>query len=452
MNLYVSDDWRLSPSLTINAGVRWEYEAPFSERLGRLANLEVTPRFDAATAVTEQAGGQLLNVDYGGLQPRLAVSWRPVPASSLVIRAGYGIYRNTNVYRSIALQMSQQPPFSKALSIQNSTANPLTLANGFVVPAGEATNTFAIDPDFRAGNAHNWQVSAQRDLPMSLTIIATYLGTRGTHLMQQFAPNTYPLGAVNPCPACPNGFVYLISDGRSLRNAGQVQLRRRLRAGLTATVQYTIAKATDDAAAFNGADLNGALVAQDWQNLDAEYARSSFDQRHALTAQFEYTTGVGIGGGALMQGLSGALLKGWTLSGQLTSGSGLPVTPAYLAQLQGTAVTGGIRPSVTGQPIEGQAPGSYANPAAFGAPASGQWGNAARNSIAGPAQFTFDAGIMRTFLWGPRASLDWRIDAQNVLNRVVYSSIVTTVGSPQFGYANAANTMRKIQTSVRVRF
>ena len=68
--------------------------------------------------------------------------------------------------------------------------------------------------------------------------------------MQEFLPNTYPAGAVNPCPACPLGFVYLTSNGSSMRHAGQFQLRRRLRNGLTATLQYTLAKATDDAAAF----------------------------------------------------------------------------------------------------------------------------------------------------------------------------------------------------------
>ena len=87
----------------------------------------------------------------------------------------------------------------------------------------------------------------QRDLPGSLTVTATYLGTKGSHLPQEFLPNTYPAGAVNPCPACPSGFVYSTSNGNSSREAGQWQLRRRLRNGLAASVQYTLSKATDDA-------------------------------------------------------------------------------------------------------------------------------------------------------------------------------------------------------------
>ena len=73
-------------------------------------------------------------------------------------------------------------------------------------------------------------------------------------------------------------------------------IRRRLHNGMTASAQYTLAKATDDAAAaFTGATLNGAAIAQDWLNLDAELAPSSFDQRHLLNLQTQYSTGVGVG-------------------------------------------------------------------------------------------------------------------------------------------------------------
>ena len=369
-----------------------------------------------------------------------------------MIRAGYGIYRNTSVYQSLEMLLAQQPPLSKALSVESTSANPLTLANGFVAPSGVASNTFAVDPDFRVGYAHNWQVLVQRDLPASLTMTVTYLGAKGSHLMQEFLPNTYPLGAANPCPACPAGFVYLTSNGQSNREAGQFQLRRRLRNGLTATVQYTLAKATDDApAGFTGATLNGAAIAQDWLNLDAEQAPSNFDQRHLLTAQFQYTTGVGMAGGALVDGAKGSLLKGWTITSQLTAGSGLPLTPIYLTSVTGTGVTGTIRPNLTGIAIV-TSDGVYANAAAFAQPAPGQWGTAGRNSIRGPAQFVLNTGLGRSFLWGNRLTLDWRLDATNVINHVTFSAVNTILGSPQFGLPSQANPMRKVQSSLRVRF
>jgi hypothetical protein len=302
------------------------------------------------------------------------------------------------------------------------------------------------------GYAHNWQLLVQRDLPASLTITATYLGSAGRHLMQEFLPNTYPAGAANPCPACPAGFVFLTSNGSSTRHAGQVQLRRRLHNGMTASVHYTLAKAPDDAAAaFTGASVNGSAVAQDWLDLGAERAPSSFDQRHLVNAQVQYTSGVGLGGGALTTGKRAALLKGWTITSQLTSGSGLPITPIVLTPVPGTGVIGSVRGDFHAG-IGAAVDGSYANPSAFTAPAAGRWGTAGRNSIRGPAQFSLNASLGRSFLWGERFTFDWRFDATNVLNRVTFTNVNAIVGSPQFGLPVQANTMRKLQSSLRWRF
>ena len=459
---YVTDDWRVSPVLTVNAGIRWEYEAPVTERLGRLVNLDVVPGFTAISPIVaanpvgaltgQRYPAALMRPDRRGFQPRIGIALRPVPGSSLVIRAGYGVYRNTSVYQPIALLLAQQPPRSTTLSVENSAAHRLTLANGFTATPGVTPNTFAVDPDFRVGYAHNWQILVQRDLPASLTMTATYLGTKGSRLLQELLPNTVPLGAANPCPTCPEGFVYLTSNGHSNRQTGQLQLRRRLRNGLTAMVQYALSKATDDAGAFTGVRLDGSAIAQDWQHLDAEEGPSNFDQRHLLTTQFQYTTGVGVSGGGMLDGVRGKLFNGWTVTSQLTAGSGLPLTPVYLTSVAGTGVTGTIRPDVTGAPAESAPAGFFINPSAYTAPAPGHWGSAGRNSITGPRQFSFDAGLGRSFLWGDRLTLDWRINATNVLNRVTYANVNTIVGSPQFGLPTLANPMRKVQSSVRLRF
>jgi len=448
---YITDDWRISPSFTANVGVRWEFESPFSEQLGRLVNLQIAPGFASATPVVSD---NPLRSDFLGIQPRIGVAWRPIAGSSLVVRGGYGIYRNSGVYQTMDLLMAQQPPLSTTQTIDNTPAHPLTMANGFYTPAQSTPlNTFAVDPDLRVGFAHNWQLLVQRDLPASLTMTATYLGTHGSHLLQEFLPNTYPIGATNPCPTCPAGFAYLTSNGTSNRNAAQLQLRRRLRNGLTASVQYTLSKATDNAAAaFVGASVNGAAIAQDWLNLDAEVAPSNFDQRHLVVANVQYTSGVGVGGGTLMDGFRGALLKGWTLTAQLNTGSGLPLTPVFLTSVPGTGVTGSMRGDLTGASPSDIAEGYYANPAAYTAPATGRWGNAGRNSIRGPSTFSLNGGAGRSFLWTERVSLDWRIDATNILNRVTFTGVNTIVGSSQFGLPVQANTMRKLTSTLRLRF
>ncbi len=459
---YVTDDWRVTPALTLNLGVRWEFDSPMTEADSRMSNLDVTSDFSAVSIVTpddpvgsltgRRFSPALLSADWRGLQPRVGVAWRPVAGSSLVVRGGYGLYRNTATYQSLALLMAQQPPFSNALSVETSAGAPLTLANGFLTTNRGAPVTFAVDPDFRIGSAQNWQLTMQRDLPASLTVMAGYLGADGLNLMQEFLPNTYPSGAANPCPGCPIGFAYLTSDGSSSRHAAQFQLRRRLRNGLATSVQYTLSKSTDDAGAFTGASLSGAAIAQDWQDLEAERGPSNFDQRHLVNAQFQYTTGVGARGGGLLTGIKGSLFKGWTATSTIIAGSGLPFTPIYLASVRGTGVTGTLRASTTGAPLEDEPDGRYLNPAAFATPPPGQWGNAGRNSATGPAQFSMSAGVSRTFAIGDRATLDWRVDATNVLNRVTFSTVETVVDSPQFGAPTRANPMRKLQSTLRLRF
>ena len=482
---YAQDDWRILSTLTINAGLRWEYGAPITEIHGRLVNLDVAPDFTAVAPVlgTDPVGsltgahypGSLIRPDRLGFEPRVGISWRPIPASTVVVRAGYGIYHDTSVYETAALDLAQQSPFSKSLSVQNGGACPLTLANGFNPCSSITPDTFAVDPNFRVGYAQAWQLSVQRDLPAAIQLTATYLGVKGTRGVQQFLPNTYPIGATNPCPTCPSGFVYQTSGGDSTRQAGQVQLRRRLRGGFTASLLYTFSKSIDDDAQLGGlghvtastqgqgsTDSSSAptqgpaaptpAIAQNWLDLNAERSLSTFDQRHLLNLQVQYTSGEGLGGGTLMTGWRGRMLKGWTVLTAIVAGTGLAETPVYLAAVPGTGATGTIRPDPTGSSIYASPAGVHLNPAAYAAPLPGQWGTAGRNSITGPDQFSLDAALVRSFRPSSRFYLDLRVNATNLLNHGVFTGWDTTVNSTQFGLPIAANPMRSLETTLRLRF
>ena len=488
---YFTDDWRISPSFTLNAGMRWDYGAPITELYGRLVNLDIAPGFAAVAPVVannpigaltgQRYPDSLIRPDKRGIEPRVGIAWRPILGSSLLVRAGYGIYDDTSAYQTIALQMAQQSPLSKSLSVQNSPACPLTLANGFNACSSITPDTFAADPHFRIGYAQNWSLSVQRDLPGSLQLNVTYLGIKGTRGVQEFLPNTFPIGAVNPCPACPAGFAYLASNGNSTRQSGQVQLRRRLHNGLTAKLLYTYSKSVDDDSALGGQGAStttqitpstpfsagtaaspggtsqssapsALTIAQNWLDLRAERGLSTFDQRNLLNVQLQYTTGMGLGGKTLMSGGKGTLFKEWTCLTQVTIGSGLPETPVYLAAVPGTGVTGSIRPDYTGAPLYTAPSGLFLNPAAYTAPPAGQWGNAGRDSIIGPGQFTLNTSMGRTFRLNGRFNLDLRVDSTNFLNHATFTSWYTTVTGTQFGLPAAANGMRSLQTTLRLRF
>jgi hypothetical protein len=474
---FITDDWRLRPTLTINPGVRWDYGAPMTELFGRLVNLDIAQGFSAAAPVlaSNPSGpitgtkypDSLVRPDRHGIEPRIGISWRPVPASTLVIRAGYGIYDDTSVYLSAVQGMAQQAPLSTSVSVANNSTCPLTLADGFRNCAGTTADTFALDPHLRVGYAQDWQLQVQRDLPAAMVVTATYLGTKGTHGMQEFLPNTYPLGAASPCPSCPLGFIYRTSGGNSTREAGTIQLRRRLRSGLAATLEYTYAKALDDDAQVGAPGHTAvtsttnltpptaappATVAQNWLNLRGERGLSTFDQRHLFKAQMQYSTGMGLGGGTLLSGWRGRLLKEWTATTEIASGTGLPESPLYVAAVPGTGFTNTIRPDLTGASITQAPPGYFLNDAAYAAPTAGQWGTARRNSIPGPYQFTLDSALARTFRLRNRFNLDLRVDSTNTLNHAAFTAWNTAVNSTTFGLPASANPMRSLQITGRLRF
>jgi hypothetical protein len=485
---YITDDWRVRPELTINAGIRWEYGAPITELYNRLVNLDVVPGFSAVAAVlaSNPVGsltGQtyptsLVRQDKLGFQPRIGISWRPISGSSVLVKAGYGIYDDTSVYQTTASNMSQQSPLSTSLNVPTSPSCPLTLANGFLPCQSTTANTFAVDPNFRVGYAQTWQLSVQRDLPASMQMTVTYLGIKGTRGVQQYLPNTFPNGGANPCATtCPSGFVFRSSNGNSTREAGNIQLRRRLRAGFTATLQYTFSKSIDDDSFLGGQGpvsagatsqtAGSAGNAQNWLNLNAERALSTFDQRHLLNVNLQYTTGMGLGGRALMSGWRGLAYKEWTIVTNISVGSGLPETPFYFEPLQGSTCTGCIRPNVTGKPIHVVSGASFLNLAAFSAPLPGQYGNSRRDSITGPDQFTLNASMQRSFRLHDRYSLNVRLDGTNVLNHVVFTSWNTTLNpvanpavdqtftpqnNPIFGLPASANAMRAITATMSLRF
>ena len=454
---WVQDDWRMKSSFTLNVGLRWDYSSPISELYGRLVNLDVAPGFTAVAPVlglnptgplTRQSyPGSLIHSDKNNISPRIAMSWRPFSASSMLVKASYGIYYDTSIYNTIANSMAQQSPLSKSLRVQNTPSNPLTLANGFAGDPNVVATTYAVDPNLRVGYAQTWQTSVQRDLPFALQMVVIYQGTKGTRSQQQFYPNSYAPGGSDPCPSCPSGFTYLASNGNSIRHAGMLQLRRRLRSGLTAELNYTYSKSIDDAA-LGGA---GGLVAQNWLDLSTERALSNFDQRHVMQFTMQYTTGMGLHGGSLLSGWRATAFKEWTASTVIKAASGLPLTPVYPVVVPGTGVTG-IRPDYTGAPVYDAPSGLNLNPAAYAAPAPGQWGNAGRNSITGPSQFSINASAQRTFRLKDRYSATLQISSVNPLNHPTFPSWITTISSAQFGLPAAASAMRSVQTSLRVTF
>ncbi len=476
-DLFAQDDFRVSPELSVKYGVRWEYEAPVTELKGRLVNLDFANGFTGETPVlaTGPVGplsGQhyptsLLRPDKAGFEPSVGIAWRPISGSSLLVRSGFSLARDTTVYQQLALAMTGQTPGPNApwaftsLSVPNSATCRFTIANPFVqLPCATTTpDTFAVDPNFRVGYVDAWNVIVQRDLPAALQLTVTYNGTKGTRGKREFLPNTYQPGAANPCPSCPVGFYYLDSNGNLTREAGEVYLRRRLRAGLQASADYIYSKAIDDYYSYGGnsaintgsSSAGSTQVAQDWRHPEAQRGLSTFDQRHVLALQLQYTTGMGLGGHALMGGWRGAVYKEWTVLMNVNLASGMPETPTVPgAVVPGSADTGILRANYNGGPVHlyNAAQKTYLNAAAFSIPTSG-WGTAGRDSITGPTQFSVTASMQRDFRLRDRYSMTARVDANNPFNHPTYTSYNSALTS-QFGYPSVSQ-MRSLSVTLRLR-
>ncbi len=338
--------------------MRWEYWSPISGEIRAIGEPGYRSRIhgggsrgghESIGSLTKQTyPASLISADRRAIQPRIGIAWRPFLASSLVVRAGYGVYYNSLPIRASPVRCTSSTRFPRlsrwltALPIHSrwpagSTFRPESLP---IHSPWTRTCAWAMR---RIGS-----LPLQRDLPGSLIAIATYTGVKGTHEMQTILPNTFAPGAVNPCPTCPSGFKYLMAGGNSIRNSASLQLRRRLRAGFTSTLQYTFSKSIDDAA-LGGRGQGGSVIAQNWLDPRAERALSSFDQRHLASLTLQYTTGMGLGGGTLIGGWKGAMYKDWTIQTSINAGTGTPLNPTYSSVAAGgTGVLGTVRPNFTG--------------------------------------------------------------------------------------------------------
>jgi hypothetical protein len=459
-NAYAVDDWKLGPNLTVNLGLRYEFFAPLQEKYGDMANLDVN--YTGVSVFGPNSGAVppgLINPDYRNISPRLGLSWKvPFIKRSTIVRAGYGIYYNGQAYIPFGLKLAQQPPFAVSQSVNTSPTAPLDIQTGLeTVPeiSGAITNTFAVDRNYRTPYAQTWNLTIQHDLGKGFFMEVGYLGTKGTHLDVLTLPgeNSTILPASGYQFGNATGFIYDSPVGDSTYNALQVHFMRRFRGGMSMNARYTFSKSIDDASSFGGV---GSTVAQNWLDLAAERGLSSFDRRNVLTMSWVYTSPFGNPNSRFASsGWPGRLLRNWSFTGGITAESGTPLTACILGtEAGGLAQTGGTchtRPDATGEPIESGS--GFFNLDAFVAPPTGQFGNVGRNTIPGPNLVSVNATFGRSFQFGDtRRRLEFRAEANNILNEVNYTNVGTVVGSFNYGLPVAASAMRTLDIVMRFRF
>jgi hypothetical protein len=456
-DLYMNDDWRVSGSLTLNIGLRYEFLSPFTEANNQLVNLDAATNFTAVTPVEPGQSGpfhgvfpaSLVKPDRNNWAPRIGFAWKAF--NKTVVRGGYGINYNLGQYRGIVQQLAFQPPFSFTQTNLLSSTTPLTLLNGFPISTDAVTNNYGIDPNYRLGYVQMWNLNVQRELPWNFMLNVGYTGSKGTALDIVRAPNRGPDGLRIPDV---QPFLWESSQGSSILHAGNVRLRRRFTKGMAFGATYTFSKSIDNASSIGG---GATVVAQNDLDLAAERGLSSFDQRHKFTGDFTFDMPFGEGRHWLNRASAlEHILGSWELSGSFNIASGFPNTARVLGNFADVArgTNGTLRANYTGAPISiGDASVlQWFNTAAFLVPAPGQFGDAGRNTIIGPSLMSINMALSKSFQFKDTMGMEVRAEANNIFNMAQFTSIDTVVNSPTFGQVIGAGAPRRIQLSLRYRF
>jgi hypothetical protein len=471
-DLFAQDDWRVRSNLTINAGLRYEYNGPFTEAQNRIANLDVAPNFSAADLVLPGGAGtfngsypaSLIRPDRDDFAPRIGIAWKPPAKFSpkTVVRAGYGINYNLAQYSTIIHNFAFQPPFAEAATNASTAPGDLTLANGFpAINTGTITNNFAVDPNYRLGYVQIWNLNIQREVAQGVVINIGYNGAKGTNLDLDRA---LEIPGLQP-------FIYESSEGNSILHAGTLSIRKRLAKGIGLGGTYVYSKSIDDAGSIGGGSV---VVAQNPFDISADRGLSTFDQRHKFTGNWIYQLPLGDNHRFASSGAAAHILGNWQWSGDFTVASGLPFTPHVLGNT--LDINRGVSGSLRANYVEGQSIGvanqsaaEWFNVDAFCIPqttaslasgtvptcvnpADSAYGDAGRNILEGPGQFTVDMSISKTFVIKEFRALELRATASNVFNTVEYTSIGSVVNSPSFGEVTSAGNMRRVTMYARFRF
>jgi hypothetical protein len=454
-DLFAQDDWRALPSLTILAGLRYEYFSPYSEKNDRLATLDYNSAFTQVAPVYPNGIGPISGDKYphsliyperNNFSPRLGIAWRAF--KDTVVRAGYGINYTVGQYGNFIQNLAYQPPFANVQTNEATSGAVISLANGF--SGSQLASNYAVNRNYRLPYVQVWNLDLQRTLPLAIVLNVGSNGAKGTRLDVLSAPGIY-----NNAPASGVFFDFEDSVAFSNFNALAVRANKRLQNGISLQMTYTYSHAIDDASSVGA---GSATVTQNWQNILAEESNSSFDIRHQAKGSFLYELPFGPDKHYLSSGNWASHAFGdWSLSGSYTLATGSPLTPSISASVADVArgTAGSLRPDrVPGASIRegGGSIDHWFNTSAFAAPPGTAFGTASRYSIQGPGTTSVNMSLSKTFQFKDTKSLEVRATANNAFNIVQYSGVNTQFDSTAFGQVTSAVQMRQMTFLARYRF
>jgi hypothetical protein len=479
-SFYLQDDFRVSPRLTLNLGLRYELFTTIKEGHDQQATfdfaqqgllvpkgqtMELTPTLAQSIPIIRTGSRGLINPDLNNFAPRIGLAYQIT--DKLVLRTGYGIFyggQENGPYSNPSPGFN--PPF---FSIQSfnvncglASANPAPgqtdcsipnfniLSQGFPATSLSDPNTpllFSVDPNLRTPYNQQWHLGLQYQLPAQTLLDISYAGSRGLKLFAFYNGNQavptpdqtadlLPRRPVHTCnitllPNCdPSVFDTTINTFRSNAfsnyNSLQARLQKRLTHGLQFEASYTYSHALDDASSANlGSFATGDFRDQRFPQM--EYGNADFDIRHRFVLSYMYELPFGKGktfaGNA--SGLLNQIIGGWQVAGITSASTGNYFTPTDIATDLSNSDGGGdvassARPNRIGDPnAQPCIPGTLFNTCAFATnTVLGTFGNAGRNIIRGPGFQNWDLSLFKTFALNERERFEFRAEFFNVWNHL----------------------------------
>lgn len=448
---FVQDDYKATPNLTLNLGLRYELQTLPAEQNGQLTNFvpslgkivysnaSTVPNLGALLAQSGLTNYYISAADAGyptalihtnntRFGPRVGFALRPFNDDRTVIRAGYGIFYTGIRLSVIRTNLAGQYPFSETTTYQAAAPTSSIAGSNFISPttpfpsSGGALSGIltpnGYDPNAPSANLQSYNFTIERDLGKGIALEVAYVGSKGTHLPQEFDYNqerTSGVTASRPFPTF-SAITMEYFNGISHYDSGQVTLRRRLANGLFFRVNYTYAKSLDSQSGANAAGSNGYFGNQNVLNPSAEYGRSDFDIRNNFTATSVYRTSS-----------SHFVLRDWQASGTILAYSGQPFT-VKVSGTQDLAQATRPNQSCTGV-LSNRTINQWFNPGCFSLPPTGTFGDTGRNTLSAPGSVTLNLALARVFSLSEYGHLEFRWEAFNALNHPNFGSPSATIGS-----------------------
>jgi hypothetical protein len=482
IGLFAQDDWRVTRSLTLNLGVRYEVALPMRERDGKLANFvpelgkiviasdkalpDLADRLQSAgltgkVAYASDSGlpDSLVQAQWRNVAPRFGFAWRPAwmgTHNQGVIRGGYGIFYGSSLQNPIRQDLAEAFPFAINQTFNRLTTDPsvVTFQDPFPVrrlALDGATNAAGYETNPKPQYLQSWNLTIEKALSKDLAIEVAYVGSKGTHLGRRYDinqpfrdPARRLSGGGFPRPITGlNTINYYAFGSNSNYHAGMFTLQRRFARGAFFRVNYVISKSIDDASQISGNAAGGYPGAQDSRNLSLERGRSDFDNLHTATFNYSYE----------LPFRKNIWLAGWQLAGSGRMYSGQPFTPRVSnVQLdQGEA----NRPDrIASGRLEVRTPEAWFDIGAFPVVPNGafRFGNSGRNIVNGPGFAGLNFSMLKRITLRERQALQFRWEVFNALNRANFPLPENNVNAAQGGTLNEALAGRSMQVALKYIF